>query len=388
MSLVIGPQLNERIIYEATKDIFNGQNAKMRDRGAVRALINSNSRTGTVMLRVVNKHGFDTVSQAVLKLLSDKVYESTLIARQRFPDLFEASTSQTAAETQVKAEAATTGQAALKSVDQVRSDDSKDFRNSHETTTAVDAASDKAEGKTASRPVSFQVHLPFATQHLLMEQLQKTLELACYQYGVKELQSTIQERDWDCPEAVELNRWTEILGHKGNLKREGINKPLPELLQSIAQIRHTAVHRVRTDSTRLQGFLADAEDLARALGDVVRTEAISKLRFHTQSVIAALAQKKSSMQRQLDEAQKEIARRRAELDQEEEENLRRMEREDERYCALAGEKLQRALNLIGSFALAREAGDALPNGVDGDGDPLSDDGDLDHAEHFEDCSES
>ncbi|KAI1027169.1 hypothetical protein LB504_008018 [Fusarium proliferatum] len=387
MSLVIDSQLNERVIYQATKDIFNDQNAKMRDRGAVRALINSNSRTGTEMLRVVNKHGFDAVSQTVLKLLSDKVYESTLIARQRFPDLVEASTSQAADETQVKTEVATTGQAALKSVDQVHSEGSKDFRNSHETT-AVDAASDRTAGKTASRPVSFQVHLPFATQHLLMEKLQKTLELACYQYGVKELQSTIQERDWDCPEAVELNRWTEILGHKGNLKREGINKPLPELLQSIAKIRHTAVHRVRTDSTGLQGFLADAEDLARALGDDLRTEAISKLRFHTQSVIAALAQKKSSIQRQLDEAQKEVARRRAELDQEEQENLRRMKREDERYCALAGEKLQRALNLIGSFAVAREAGDALPNGVGSGRDPLSDDGDLDHAEHFEDCSES
>jgi hypothetical protein len=218
-----------------------------------------------------------------------------------------------------------------------------------------------------------------------MEKLQKTLELACYQYGVRELPSTLEARDWDCPEAVELNHWAELLGHDGNLQWQGNGKILKELLRSIAQIRHTTVHRIRTDSTGLQQFLADAEDFVRALGIDIHIEAISKLRSDTQSAITELAQHEQSLQEQLDEAQEEIAKRRVELNQQEQENLRFMEREKKRYCALAGEKLQSTLNLIGSFAVAPEMRDAVPNG---DRDPISDDSSLDNAEDFEDCIES
>ncbi|KAF5976578.1 hypothetical protein FBULB1_6889 [Fusarium bulbicola] len=325
IDLVIGTQLNEGVVYQATKNIFSSKDAKMTDRGA------------------------------------------------------------TATGTQIEAKSTGTEQATLDGIGETDLDGNQDISYTKEYPEIVYVASDSTANDITGSLQSFAVHLPFPTEHLLMEKLQKTLELACYQYGIRNLQSAMEMRDWDCPEAVELNRWTELLEKEGNLQQEGFNKPLKELLQSIAQIRHTAVHRVRTDSSGLQRFLADAEDLARALGDDTCREAISKLRLDTQSTITELTENKQCLKLQLDKAQKEIAKRRAELDQQGQENLRHMENEDKRYCALAGEKLQRALHLIGSLAIAPGTGDAVLNG---DRDPVSDDSNLDHADHFEDCIES
>ncbi|KAF5265334.1 hypothetical protein FOXYS1_3848 [Fusarium oxysporum] len=352
MDLVIGTELNERVIYQATKNIFNGQYAKLRDRGVV--------------------------------------YESTPIARQRFPDLFEPSTAQNIARTQLEAEATRTEQAALKGIEETHSDDNQDIHDLQAATTAVHDASDSTASDIAGSSLLFPVYLPFPTEHLLMEKLQKVLETACYEYGVRELSSIVQHRDWDCSESVELNQWAELLGHEGNLKRLGTGKARKELLRSIAQIRHTAVHRLRTNSRGLEQFLADAEDLARILGVNIYTQVISQMRIEAQSTLTELAQNKQFIQLQLEKAQEEIAKQRAELDQKEQENLRRMEREDKRYRAMAGQRLQQALNLVGNFAIAPESENMALDGMGGDDVyPVSDDdSNLDHAEQFEDCSES
>lgn len=82
---------------------------------------------------------------------------------------------------------------------------------------------------------------------------------------------------WDCPELVELNKWTELLKSEGVAALGDTRKPLEKLLQSIANIRHTAVHRLRTNSVRLEQFLIDAEDLVGALGNPVYANVTSQL---------------------------------------------------------------------------------------------------------------
>ncbi|KAI1047958.1 hypothetical protein LB505_013622 [Fusarium chuoi] len=363
-------------------------------------------RKGSLVQKVVTQHGFDAVAQTVLKLLSDKVYESDMVVRQRFPDLYEPPPVQTAAKKQAETEATRAEHVAVEVVEQTNSVNVQDVRQTEEDITTVNSMShpfgvinsDQEWPGTrhgnacdmAGISLSFPVYLPFPTEHLLMEKLQKVLEAACYEYGVRELSSIMQERHWDCPEAVELSQWAELLGNKGNLKREGSENSLKKLLPSIAQIRHTAVHRVRTSSAGLQQFLADAEDLTRALGDNTYIQAITKLNLETQSTLTELAQKKQSIQLRLEEAQEEIAKQRAELDQKEQDNLRRMEMEDMRYCAQAGERLGKALHLVGKFAVVPENEDPAMDGMDGDNTcPVSDtDSNLDHGEHFEDCSES
>jgi hypothetical protein len=223
-----------------------------------------------------------------------------------------------------------------------------------------------------------------------MEKIQKTLELACYQFGLSALPNVMQKQGWECPESVELSKWAKLFGRKGNLVWEGSGKPSKELLQSIAAIRHATVHRLRTNSAGLERFLADAENLARLLGDNKFTQAISELRLDTQKTLTELIRNKKFSQVQMEKAQEEIARQRAELDQKEQEILRHMASEDRKHRELAGERMERALDLMGDLKVASNGQVAVLENVDGvEDDPVSDDdSDFDHAEQFEDCSET
>ncbi|KAI8416531.1 hypothetical protein FOFC_02842 [Fusarium oxysporum] len=157
-----------------------------------------------------------------------------------------------------------------------------------------------------------------------------------------------------------------------------------------ASIRHTAVHRLRTNSAGLERFLADAENLAGVLGDNTFTQAISQLRLDTQATLTELIRNKQFIQLQLEKAQEEIARQRAELNQKEQEILVRMASEDRKYRDMAGERLERALGLMGDLRVASIGQGAVLESIDDiEDDPLSDDdSDFDHAEQFEDCSEA
>lgn len=109
-------QLNDQAIYQATKDIFVGPKAKFRKPGPVRRSIESYSKKNTLVRQYVSQYGAEAIHQTVLKLLSDGVYESTLIAARRFPDLFEPSVAQATARDMLEAEATRSEEAALEDV--------------------------------------------------------------------------------------------------------------------------------------------------------------------------------------------------------------------------------------------------------------------------------
>jgi hypothetical protein len=112
----------------------------------------------------------------------------------------------------------------------------------------------------------------------------------------------MQNKGWDSPEAVELNKWAKLFGRKGNLVWEGSGKPSKDLLQSIATIGHATVHRLRTNSVELERFLADAESLAGVLGDNKFTQAISHLRLNNHETLTQLIRNKQMSQVQLEKA--------------------------------------------------------------------------------------
>ena len=226
---------------------------------------------------------------------------------------------------------------------------------------------------------------------MLMEKLQRILELDCYQFGLKAMPNIMQKQGWDCPESVELTKWVKLFRRKVDIATWQENgKPSKELLHSIATIRHVAVHRLRTDSVRLEGFLADAERFAEVLGIVTFTQAISQLRMDTHATLTELIQNKQSTQLQLEKTQEEIASQRAELDQKEWEILRGMASQDRKHCDLAGKKLEEVLHLMGDLKVTSCDQGAVPESVDAiDCEPLSDDdSDFDDEEKFEDCSEA
>ncbi|GKU16908.1 unnamed protein product [Fusarium langsethiae] len=380
----------DMIVYQGTSKIFVGAKAKIRKLKFVERYITEHRGDRGLVAKLVAQYGAATVHQSILRLLSNEVYESKLKARQCFPDLFQPPVAQGEVGTVFGDEAATmTEHIAVVDITQTQGNESQENLDSIEATVVLSDINDGTVENDVDSSSILPVYLPFPAEHMLMERLQKNLELACYQFGLRALPTVMQQQGWDCPESVELSEWVKLVGREEGVVWEGSGKPTENLLLSIAAIRHAAVHRLRTNSTGLEQFLADAERLAMVLGDDTFTQAISQLRLNTHATLTELIQKKQSTQLQLEKAQEEIARQRAELDQKEQEVLRGMTSQDKRYGDLAGERLERVLHLMGDSRATSDGHSAVLESVDAiEHEPLSDDNsDFDNEEHFEDCSE-
>lgn len=164
----------------------------------------------------------------------------------------------------------------------------------------------------------------------------------------------LQKNRWDCPEAAELNLWVaEFLQSQSKFAdKEGeVGKPLEKLFRSVADIRHTAVHRIRISGRGLEQFLLDAETLATLLGDAVQLGLLTKLRRDMHLAIEELERNKHVLSLKLQETLKEIAAKRAELDRVEEAAIAEMLKEDNEYGVLAGTNLEHAVVVSEATAL-------------------------------------
>lgn len=208
-----------------------------------------------------------------------------------------------------------------------------------------------------SIPRLFPVYLPFTAQHAILVHLQKLLESICYAYGKEKMPDILQNRGWDCAESVELNRWTEeFLKIQHRLLGDTATKtPLDQLLRSVANIRHTAVHRIKVNSRGIEQFLLDAEALTKLLGDIKNTEQIAKLRRATQAATDELQRNKQFVRSRLEDTLRGIEARHKELDCLRDAAIAEMEREEAEYQILAGKSVDDAIApSVASFSTAFE----------------------------------
>jgi hypothetical protein len=134
--------VDERAIYQATKHIFVEDKAKIRKFAPVKKWIDYHATTGGPVQQIVAQYGNEAVYHSVMQLLSDRVYKSTSIASQRFPDLSESSTSQTIATAPIDEDATISGKAALNDITQIHEDVSQNAFNAVGSTKAVHRTSD------------------------------------------------------------------------------------------------------------------------------------------------------------------------------------------------------------------------------------------------------
>ena len=233
-------------------------------------------------------------------------------------------------------------------------------------------------------PSMFPIYLPLSAQHRLFVHTQNILERVCYEYGGRAMPSTLQSRGWDYPEAVELNQWAgEFSKHRTLFsKSPDIGMPLDELFQSIANIRHTAVHRVRVHARGIQKYLGDAERLMTLLGDTEHLERFSSLRRDTQTTLEELERSKHLLKAKLDDVRREVAEQREKLDLSEKRAIAEMVKEDGEYQLLAGNCVEAAIAPSeASFSTAFDASKADDTAYDdtdstnehiSDGKPLED----------------
>ena len=106
---------DERLVYLALKDIFRGADAQLRRPKKVRELIQKHQRR-TDVRNLIQEHNIDNVCNAAKVLLEQQVFESTLKAKIRFPEVFEVSPVQSAEREASEAEAAKTEAEAIRDV--------------------------------------------------------------------------------------------------------------------------------------------------------------------------------------------------------------------------------------------------------------------------------
>lgn len=124
----------DKIVYQATREIFVNEKANTRKLKTVKRYIREYPGDRSSVLQLVAQHGGGVVHESVLRLLSNEVYRSNLVASQRFPDLFEPSTIQSEAAALSEKQATTTEQATHGVIAQTHSDDCQEISDSTEAT--------------------------------------------------------------------------------------------------------------------------------------------------------------------------------------------------------------------------------------------------------------
>ncbi|KAJ3499420.1 hypothetical protein NLG97_g354 [Lecanicillium saksenae] len=307
------PPPDERVVYLALKNIFKGQNAQVRKNKTVAKLIKQ-YKTQESVANLLREYNFDVVCGLASNLLSAEIFDSTLKAKVRFPELFDSSSTQSAEKEASEAEAARYEAEAIRHAlqlgSQVFQPVSRQQGGDEGSRREVDVVAEiDEETKQAPRscppvvqvPSIFPVYLPIAT-HLST-------------YGRK-LPDVMRNRGWDCPEAVELNLWAGEFSKRlpSFDKSPNVGVPLRELFQSIANIRHTAVHRVGVHAKRIENFLSDGERLMVLLEHAEHREKISKLRRDAGTALGELGRNKHLLRTRLDDTLQNISQQRKKLD--------------------------------------------------------------------------
>ena len=106
-------QPDERLIYLALKNTFKGADAQVRKPKKIRELIQKQQQSRDVR-DLVHAHNLDNVCNVAKVLLDQQIFESTLKAKTRFPEVFEVSPAQSAERSASEEEAARTEADAIK----------------------------------------------------------------------------------------------------------------------------------------------------------------------------------------------------------------------------------------------------------------------------------
>lgn len=369
---------DERLVYLALRPVFTGEDAKIRTPKAVRKQIRKHKEKQDVEALMKN-HSADHIYNTTKELLEDRVFESTLYAKLRFPEVFRGSPAQSALREISEEEAARSEATAIKQVVEghtgleplqtgnetpvpghefVPAVRLNDFDNSSVVPPSElePAHESKKTTQTPLVPSLYPVYLPFATQHRLLNKLQNIMEKSCFSFGESFLNELLKERNWDCPERVELNIWSRTL-KKSMFPEEDIDrlgKPLAQVLESIAHLRHTAVHRIQVSVNRVLEFLTDAERLATLLGDDIAVAQITRQQGALELTVEEMKRNKEFLSFRATETVRDLHDKIEELKRLQNAAIQEMFDEDKVFRQLAVADLETAIDVRASKQRAED----------------------------------
>ncbi|KAJ5917577.1 hypothetical protein N7466_011131 [Penicillium verhagenii] len=333
---------DERLVYLACQHIFRGSYSHVRKPKVIRSLIQENKPSLAGILR---EYTIKRTSNVAKKLLEDQVFDDTLKAKIRFPELFDVSPNQSAEREVSEAEAAKVEASAVKEiterevsrdihiVSEAKSDDEgyRELDKFHPV---------RYRGINKAIPSLYPVYTQYRCQHLITTTIQQLLEESCFEFAQQHFPHLLAINGWDCAEAVELTEWTKLLSQHPPQPSDGINKPINELFGHVRELRHSAVHRLRKTANGVERLAENAQLFLETLDDVFRSEKVSVLRRELKCAIEEIKCKKDLLERRLSTQFKEIQEKRAELDMCEKDAIESMSRDDQQNQKDIGEQLE------------------------------------------------
>ncbi|CAL5872193.1 uncharacterized protein PFLUO_LOCUS6451 [Penicillium psychrofluorescens] len=338
---------DERLVFLACQHIFRGSNSQVRKLKTVKSLIEQNK---LALADILREYNVDRTSNVAKKLLENQVFDSTLKAKIRFPELFDVSPTQSAEREASEAEAARDEANAVKEISEREA--SKDIavishaafndeQVSGESRFTSTGFLEKNVGTTMAVPSLYPVYIHYRGQHLVLTTIQGLLEQGCFDFAQRHFPQLLAKHGWDCPEAVELTEWTKILSRNSTPLIKPLKKPLNELLALLRELRHSAVHRLRKTAAGVELLAENAQLFLEALEDSFRSEKVLCLRRELRSTIEELKRSKDFLEGRLLAQLKEIQNKRSKLDEWEKNAKETMICEDLQCSNDIGEGLER-----------------------------------------------
>ncbi|KAI4666712.1 uncharacterized protein J4E79_002752 [Alternaria viburni] len=322
------PPLTEKQVYLALKDIFSIGPTPPSTAKKIRKNIEK-YRYDAKVAPLVQRYGVEGITAVAFALSGNQIFASTEKAKTRFPDVFGGLSNESSP---VNAPVFQTGTNSAAAVQPAVTESSTAASSAAAMQREAGVLSpeelmgigDRLKAKKEREKIETGVWnqpLPLWDQHRILVRIQYTLEKACFDFAQEKLVGLLQREGWDCAEAVELNQWARtLLIYREELKLDDMEddvKPLPGLMESIIQLRHNAVHRVRLASSELLQHLTDAVLLAQLLHDEKCGKFLSNIRQMTHDAIEELVRNKQLLDGRLADIKTEFAAKRAELERQE-----------------------------------------------------------------------
>ncbi|KAK6349630.1 hypothetical protein TWF696_005913 [Orbilia brochopaga] len=183
-------------------------------------------------------------------------------------------------------------------------------------------------------PNLFPVYLPYPVQHKLTTEAQRILEHVCYDFVKTWLPEKTATEQFANPENAELPMWARLikkklkdLPAKSHDKSALKSESLLKVVVVIENLRHTAVHRLKTQSKGIEDMLEKAVMFAAFLKDE-RAEKLYRLLNKATELSSALENDKILLHNKLKQELKEIEEAIRVLKQREESALKRILEDD------------------------------------------------------------
>ncbi|OQE07897.1 hypothetical protein PENFLA_c148G08991 [Penicillium flavigenum] len=277
------------------------------------------------------------------KLLESRVFDSTLKAKIRFPELFDVSPTRCAEREASEAEAARDEAGTVREIsdrEAIISHTELQGERTFSDDQSIHAAYPEQDTGTVAVRSLYPVYIHYRCQHQVLTTIQELLEESYFEFAQQHFTQLLAKNGWDCPEAVELTEWTKILSHHSNPLINTLKTPLNEFIGLLRELRHSAVHRLRKTAAGVERLAENAQLFLEALGDSIRSDKVESLRRELQSAIEELKRNKDLFERRLLAQLKEIQKKRSELDVWEKNAKEAMIREDLQCSRDIGEGLE------------------------------------------------